>query len=244
MITLCRASERRHETSGGAENWFTALAGRGARFAGFGDLESLAEHHLVPGVTGRASVSLGVDTVVYVWAGALAYEDSRGGAFLIQPGEFHRIVPGVGVRHSESNASQTDWTCFISLGLRSSEPLLVPSHEGARFSRAQRRGGLRVVASHDGRRGSVRLHQDVLVHSALLDRGQHVVHELAPGRIAWLHVVEGEATVGDLNLFAGDGTGARLERSVSVTARERSEVLLLDLPDASWAPPKAFLRAC
>lgn len=33
------------------------------------------------------------------------------------------------------------------------------------------------------------------MYSALLDPGQHVIHELLPGRIAWLHLVQGEVQV-------------------------------------------------
>ena len=96
-------------------------------------------------------------------------------------------------------------------------------------SAAQRRGGLCVVASSDARRGSLRIHQDALVFSALLDPGQHVVHELSQGRSAWLHLVQGEVALGDLILTTGDGAGVSAAPAVSFTAREPTEVLMLDV---------------
>jgi redox-sensitive bicupin YhaK (pirin superfamily) len=63
----------------------------------------------------------------------------------------------------------------------------------------------------------------------MLDPGQHLIHELSPGRCAWLHVVHGEVTLGDDVLVAGDGVGFTAERAVSFTARVESEVLLFDL---------------
>ena len=63
----------------------------------------------------------------------------------------------------------------------------------------------------------------------MLDPGQHVVHELAQGRSAWLHLVQGEAALGDIVLTTGDGVGLTAERAVSLTAREETEILLLDL---------------
>jgi hypothetical protein len=99
---------------------------------------------------------------------------------------------------------------------------------------AERRGLLCVVASPDGRTGSLHVHQDIRIYSTLLDAGQHVVHELRPGRGAWLHVVSGEATLGDLVLGTGDGVGLSGEPAVSFTAREATEILLVDLP----APPQ------
>jgi redox-sensitive bicupin YhaK (pirin superfamily) len=92
-------------------------------------------------------------------------------------------------------------------------------------------GQLCVVASRDARRGSLRLDQDAAVYSAMLERGRHVVHELAPGRRAWLHIVQGDATFGDIVLTTGDGVGVTAERAVSITARLRTEILLLDLAD-------------
>ena len=67
------------------------------------------------------------------------------------------------------------------------------------------------------------------MYSAVLERGQHVVHELTSGRSAWLHLVQGEVTLGDLVLTTGDGAGISAERSVSLTARQESEFLLLDV---------------
>jgi redox-sensitive bicupin YhaK (pirin superfamily) len=72
---------------------------------------------------------------------------------------------------------------------------------------------------------------DVLVYSAVLDLGQHVVLELREGRSAWLHLVRGEATLGGLVLTTGDGAGITGERAVSLTARSDSELLLVELAD-------------
>ena len=104
-------------------------------------------------------------------------------------------------------------------------------HEQKRFSTAERRGELCVVASRDARRGSLRLDQDAVLYSAMLEPGRHVVHELAQSRRAWLHIVQGDATLGDLVLTTGDGVGVTAERAVSITARLRTEILLLDLAD-------------
>ena len=71
------------------------------------------------------------------------------------------------------------------------------------------------------------------MYSAMLESGQHVVHELSQGRSAWLHLVEGEVTLGDVVLTEGDGAGLVAERAVSLTARETTEILLLDLGEGA-----------
>jgi redox-sensitive bicupin YhaK (pirin superfamily) len=119
------------------------------------------------------------------------------------------------------------------LWLRPSVVGLEPGHEQILFSIAQRRGLLRVVASPDGQNGSLLIHQDALLFSTILDRGQHVVHELSEGRCAWLHIVQGTARCGVVTMGTGDGAGIEAEPSVSLTASEETEVLLLDLSASS-----------
>ena len=161
--------------------------------------------------------------------GALAYDDSSGRSGVIQAGEFQRTTAGRGSHHSETNASRTDWAQVFQICLRPAQAGLVPGLEQKRFSAAERRGGLCLVASSDARRGSLRIHQDALLYSAMLGPGKHVVHELREGRSAWLHLVEGEVTLGDVVLSSGDGAGLTAERAVSLTAREETEILLVDL---------------
>jgi hypothetical protein len=232
MLTICRANERHHERLGERDEWRT-FHDKGVPFLpdGFGGLASFAEERLPPGIGAATAPPRDTEMLLYVVSGALAYDDSLGGSGVVTAGEFRRMTPGVGIRHTESNASQTDWARYFCLRLHPVQLGLAPGHEQRWFSRAERRGELCAVASPDGRHGSLRLHQDVVVYSAMLEVGQHVVHELAERRIGWLHLVDGEATVGDLVLSAGDAEGLRDERAVSVTARKRSELLLLDLPE-------------
>jgi quercetin 2,3-dioxygenase len=231
MITLRRHKERHHDRRRKQDLWQTfyppdqadALAG------GFGTLEILNEDRLPPGARIPRHPHRDAEIVTYVREGALANDDSMGRSGVIQAGEFQRMTAGRGIRHSETNASRTDWAHVFQIGLRPSEAGLEPSHEQKRFSAAERRGVLCVVASPDGRRGSLRIHQDALMYSAMLDPGQHVVHELSQGRSAWLHLVQGEVMLGDVVLTTGDGVGVTAERAVSLTAREQTELLLLDL---------------
>lgn len=110
---------------------------------------------------------------------------------------------------------------------------LKTSQEQRRFSLAERRDNLRVIASPDARLGSLRLHVDALLCSAVLSSGQHVVHALGEERSAWLHVVQGEITLGNARLTTGDGAAVTSARSVSFTAVGEAELLLVELPGPS-----------
>jgi redox-sensitive bicupin YhaK (pirin superfamily) len=132
-------------------------------------------------------------------------------------------------RHSETNASRTDWAQIFQIWLHSTEPGLESSREQRRFSVADRKRELCVVASLGTHRGALRVHQDATVHSTILSPGQHLVHEIAAGRSVWLHVVHGELALLSDVLTTGDGAGIYSERTVSLTARADSEILLLNL---------------
>jgi redox-sensitive bicupin YhaK (pirin superfamily) len=231
MITLLRAKERHYERHRKQEVWLTFYPReRGNdRADHFGPLESLTERRLPPGAIVSRTPHHDAEIVTYVREGALAYEDSPGCSGVIRAGEFQATTAGRGIRRSEANASRSNWARVFQLLLASSEPGLEPGQEQKRLTAAQRRGGLCVVASADARRGSLRIHQDALMCSALLDPGQHLVHELCPGRTAWLHLVEGEVTLGEIVLTTGDGAGVTAERAVSLTAQSEAEILLVDL---------------
>jgi redox-sensitive bicupin YhaK (pirin superfamily) len=238
MITLRRASDRHHDRRSAHEVWLTfSSRDRADPLAdGFGPLENLGEDRLPPGGSIPLHPHVDAEVVTFVREGVLAYEDSMGGTGIVHAGEFHRMTAGRGIRHSETNASRTNGAHFFQIWLRPSEAGLDPGHEQKRFSAAERRGVLCVVASPDGRSGSLRIHQDALVHSAMLLPGQHLIHALSPGRSAWLHLVQGEILLGDVVLTTGDGAGVELERAVSLTAREESELLLIDLGDQHPRP--------
>jgi quercetin 2,3-dioxygenase len=244
MITLRRANERHHDRRRKQDVWHTFQPDRADGLAGvFGTLEILDEDRLPPGAGVPRHAHRDAEIVTYVREGALAHEDSMGRSGVIHAGEFQRMTAGRGIRHSETNASRTDWAHVFQIWLRPSEAGLDPSHEQKRFSAAERRGGLCVVASPDARRGSLRIHQDALVYSAMLDPGQHVIHELSQGRSAWLHLVQGEVTLGDTVLTTGDGAGVTAEPAVSLTAREETEILLVDLGERVPTSPKTISAA-
>ena len=238
MIALHRAKERHHIRRRKQEVWLTFCPqDRMDPLAdGFGALEALDENRLPPGAGVAPHPRQEAEIVTYVLKGALAQEDSTGRSGVIQAGEFQRMTAGRRVRHSERNASQADWAHVFRMSLHPSESELDCTHEQKFFSVAERRGVLCIVASPDGRKGSLRVHQDALIYSTILDVGQHLVHELPQGRIAWLHVVRGEATLGDLVLTTGDGVGVTGEPAVSFTAQEETETLLLDLNHQPKSP--------
>ena len=235
MITLRKAGERRVDRGRQAWLMFHARDRKEAWTSTFAALELFAEYQLPPGAQAPRQPSQDAETITYVREGALIYENGTGARGVIGAGEFQRLTCERGVKYSEANASRTYGAHVFRFGLRAPGTALSPGHQEKRFSAAERRGVLRVVASPDARQGSLLVHQDVLVFSAILFPGQHLVHELTNGRRAWVHAVHGEVKLGDFLLGAGDGAAVVGERAAAFTTRDEAEVLLLDFADS--VPP-------
>jgi hypothetical protein len=234
MITLRRDQDRHHAQRRHHDVWLTFYPQRAddPLASGFHALEMLTENRLPPGAGVSPQPRRQAETVTYVLQGALAQQDSGGHSNVVSAGEFQRRSTPSGVHHSEHNASATDWAHIFRISLSAAAGSPAADQEQKRFPVAEHRGVLCAVASPDGRAGSLRVQQDLIIFSAILDAGQQLTHELTAGRCAWLHVVRGEVVCGDVALTGGDGAGITAERAIALTARSETEILLLDLPEA------------
>ena len=136
---------------------------------------------------------------------------------------------GTGVTHSEFNASRSELVHFLQIWILPERPGGKPGYEQKAFPEAERKGKLRLVASPDGRDGSVTIRQDVTLHTALLCTGEALRHALEPGRHAWVHVARGHVEIGGEQLEAGDAAAISDARGLELVGRDGSEVLLFDL---------------
>jgi len=170
-----------------------------------------------------------MEILTYVIDGAVEHRDSMGNGSVIQPGDVQRMSAGTGVTHSEFNPSDAAPVHFLQIWILPERTGLTPSYEQRRFPAAEKRGMLRLIASNDGRDGSVVVFQDVDVFAAMLEPGEEVTHALQHGRHAWVQIVSGGAAIDGAALAQGDGVAVSDERAVTLRARERAEVLLFDL---------------
>lgn len=198
---------------------------------GFGPLRVINEDRVQPGTGFATHGHRDMEIVSYVLEGALEHEDSLGTGSVVRPGEVQRMSAGTGIRHSEFNPSQVEPLHFLQIWLLPGETGLPPSYEQKTFADDDKRGRLRLVASRDGRDGSVLIHQDADLYATRLDRDAAVVHALAAGRRAWVQVVRGELDLNGRRLRAGDGAGIENESIIRIAAAaDDVELLLFDLP--------------
>jgi redox-sensitive bicupin YhaK (pirin superfamily) len=170
-----------------------------------------------------------MEIVSYVLDGELAHKDSMGNGSVIRPGDVQRMSAGTGVMHSEFNHAKDRITHFLQIWIEPNVRGIRPSYEERHFDAVEKRGRLRLVASADGADGSVTIHQDARLYAALLDGSETATHVLAPGRMAYLHVVRGAIELNGVALSAGDAAMVRDESDLRLTHGRDAEVLLFDL---------------
>ena len=139
------------------------------------------------------------------------------------------MTAGTGVTHSEFNAEKHQRLHLLQIWILPERQGLEPSYEQRAFPEAERRGKLRLVASRDGRDGSVLIHQDAALYSALLEQDTHIEYALAKGRYGWLQVARGAVKLNGQRLAVGDGAAIENESSLKIEGEEPAEILLFDL---------------
>jgi len=196
---------------------------------GFGHLRVINEDRIQPGTGFGTHGHRDMEIISYVLEGALAHKDSMGNGSAIVPGDVQRMSAGKGVMHSEFNHAQDGVTHFLQIWIEPNVMGIPPSYEQKHFDAAAKKGRLRLVASPDGREGSVTVHQDAHVYAALLDGADRATHKLQPGRRAYLHVARGRLTANGQPLEAGDALKATNTSEIALEKGEEAEVLLFDL---------------
>ncbi|MEI6207710.1 MAG: pirin family protein, partial [Desulfuromonadales bacterium] len=196
---------------------------------GFRELRVINEDRVQPGKGFPTHPHRNMEIISYVLEGALEHKDSMGNGSVIVPGEVQRMSAGTGITHSEFNHSKAELVHFLQIWILPDTEEVTPSYEQTSFPDEEKRGKLRLIASADGRDGSVTIHQDVNLYATLLDAGEEIVYLIPSGRHVWLQVARGKVIVDGQKLDHGDGLAVSNESQLKVSGDGFAEVLLFDL---------------
>ncbi|MDE2627741.1 MAG: pirin family protein [Burkholderiales bacterium] len=243
MITVRKSSDRGYADHGWLKSFhsFSFADYHDPQHMGFGDLRVINEDRIAPGTGFGTHGHRDMEIVSYVIAGELAHKDSMGNgqpgsaasgagsSGVIRPGDVQRMSAGRGVRHSEFNHAPSDTTHFLQIWIEPAARDIDPGYEQKHFDAASKRGTLRLVASPDGREGSVTIHADASIYSGLFDGAQALRRELDPARKAYVHVVRGAVSVNGHPLHGGDALKLEHEAVLTIDDGVDAEVLVFDL---------------
>ena len=232
MLNVRKSNERGGASFGWLNSQHTFSFGHyhDPKHMGFGPLRVINEDHVHPGRGFDSHGHRNMEIISYVLEGALEHKDSMGNGSVLRYGDVQRMSAGSGVVHSEKNHSDTEGVHFLQIWI---EPNVIggdPGYEEKHFDAASKTGKLRLIASNDGREGSVSMRQDAAIYAAILNGLDAVSHALAAGRQAYVHVIRGQVTVNGIALDGGDAVNVTAEEAVTLGQASDAEVLLFDLP--------------
>jgi redox-sensitive bicupin YhaK (pirin superfamily) len=196
---------------------------------GFGNLRVINEDRIAPGTGFGTHGHRDMEIISYVLEGALAHKDSIGNGAAIRPGDVQRMSAGRGVMHSEFNHAPQETTHFLQIWILPNVQGIAPGYEQKHFDAASKRGVLRLVASPDGRDGSVTVHADTRMFAGLFDGDETAELPLDPARRAYVHVARGSIEANGQPLSTGDALQVEGETSLRLAHGREAEVIVFDL---------------
>jgi redox-sensitive bicupin YhaK (pirin superfamily) len=232
MNAVRRSNERGHADHGWLDSYhsFSFADYFDSRHVEFGPLRVINEDRVAPGAGFGTHPHRDMEIISYVLSGELAHRDSLGTGSVIRPGDVQRMSAGSGVTHSEFNPSSTQRLHFLQIWIKPNVLGIEPSYEEKHFSDEQKQGRLALIASPDGRDGSVSINQDALLYVGRFGGQEEASMELRPNRRSYVHVVHGAVWANDIELGAGDALKVSDAPAVRIKGGQAAEVLVFDLP--------------
>jgi quercetin 2,3-dioxygenase len=230
MIKVRHANERGHANHGWLDTYhtFSFADYYDPDWMGFRSLRVINDDLVMPAKGFGVHPHRDMEIVTYILSGALEHKDSMGNGRVIHTGEVQYMAAGTGVRHSEFNPSNDEAVHLLQIWIQPDRLDVTPRYAEKSFAQAPT-GVLHLVTSKTGRDGSIAIHQDADLWLAKLDAGQRIMHRLAAGRQAWVHVAEGEVTLNGQTLQGGDAAAASAGTALELGGAKPAKVLLFDL---------------
>lgn len=232
MIEIRHSTERGHTDYGWLKSQHTFSFGDyyNPEHMGFQALRVINEDRVQASKGFHTHAHNNMEILSYVVSGQLAHKDSMGNGRTIQTGELQAMSAGTGVTHSEFNPSSTEPVHFLQIWITPKEMNLIPSYAEWKPSQSPSNfRGLTLVASADARDGSLKLHQDVSVYLGQLEPGNIIKYDISKNRHVWLQLIEGELSVNNEQIGAGDGAAVSNESSVQLKAIIKSKFIFFEL---------------
>lgn len=230
MLALRPSQERGHANHGWLDTYHTFSFADyfDPNHMGFSALRVINEDRVAGGTGFGFHPHQDMEIITYVLSGALQHQDSMGFTSVIRPGMVQRMSAGSGVMHSEVNPSPDEAVHLLQIWIQPNQKGVAPRYDEKDFSAALRPGQLVLVASRDGRDGSLHIYQDADLYVALPESDRPLVLSLQGGRKAFVQVARGQVSVNGHRLQAGDGLGVMEESELKLEGE--GEALVFDLP--------------
>ena len=168
-----------------------------------------------------------MEIITYVRSGAITHQDSLGNVGRTGAGDVQVMSAGSGVRHAEYNLESEPTTLF-QIWIEPTARGGNPSWGAKPFPKGDRSGRFVTLASGMGDEGALPIRADARVLGATLKAGETVTYAVGDGRHAYLVPATGAIAIDGLRFAARDGAALSGGRTVTITAIDDAELVLVD----------------
>jgi redox-sensitive bicupin YhaK (pirin superfamily) len=232
MLEVRRGLDRGYADHGWLKSYFTFSFDDyyDPVYEDFGALRVINENRIRPGKGYDSQAHQNVEILTYLIAGELSHSDSLGNTTVNRPGDVQRLSAGTGITQSELNLSGSQEVHLLQIWIKPSSQGLAPAYEQKHFGADEKRGRLRLVASHSGDSGSLRIQQDARFYTGFFNATDRADFDVAKGRRAYVHVASGSIAVNETRLNAGDGVKITKPGNFILQSGRDADLLVFDLP--------------
>jgi redox-sensitive bicupin YhaK (pirin superfamily) len=195
---------------------------------GHGALRVWNDDEIAPNTGFPAHPHRDMEIITYVREGAITHQDSLGNKGRTEAGDVQVMSAGSGVRHSEYNLEPTTARIF--------QIWIEPTTEGGQptwgakpFPKSDRSGKLVTLASgYADDTDALPIRAKARVLGTTLKAGETAKYSANKARHIYIVPAAGSVEVNGVRLNARDGAAIRDEATLTITALEDSELVLVD----------------
>lgn len=200
---------------------------------GFGALRVINDDRVSAGKGFDEHPHDNMEIITYVRSGGISHKDSMGNEGRTGAGDVQVMSAGTGVRHAEYNKESEDTTLY-QIWIEPNAQNVEPRWETRAFPRTPVNDALPVLASgraEHKEQGALFIHQDAAIFGGRLEKGTQVTQPIK--HQAYILASAGRFTVNGEELNKGDGAEITGTDSVTITADDDAEILIIDVPAAA-----------
>jgi redox-sensitive bicupin YhaK (pirin superfamily) len=163
--------------------------------------------------------------------GKLAHKDSTGNEGIVSKGDVQIMSAGTGIRHSEYNASASEYAKFLQIWVFPKLKNIKPVYGQKSFDINDRKNKWQVVVSPEASDNALNINQDARFSLVQLDEGKSISYQTKfKNSGVYLFVIDGEVKVNDELLEQRDALGASELDQLKIEASKNADVLAIEIP--------------
>ena len=197
----------------------------------FGALRVLNDDIVAPGKGFGTHPHDNMEIITIPLKGALEHKDSMDNIGVIEADEIQVMSAGTGVYHSEYNKNSDQSVNLLQLWVFPNQKNVTPRFDQKSIKEFKKTNTLYPIITPNSEDSTLWIHQDAWFHLGDFSQETRVSYPLnKDGNGVYIFIIEGTAEIEGEKLKKRDALGVWETDSLSITAKENTRILLIEVP--------------